>query len=310
MKNIITYLFIVAAITLGACNSKTNAEKKKQAKAQTEVTKSTIQLSKGNVEVFDYGTVKMHAYFTKDMMNDLVIVLEKNGKAALIESPAFWDNYDEFRNYLSTNNIIVEAILPSYHPLGGNFIETEALKDIDVYFTQNVLDYWETGFGSVMKAGIPKAFGDKVDAQFYIPTKMIEEGEIEIAGIKIQITNTYDGYDIEIPEINTVYVHILGHDVHSEILGHEHLDLSIKHFKGYLSKGYTRFLSSHYGPENKVDMETKVAYLENMEKIIAKSKTSDEFVKNMKTAYPDYKEGYLMASARSFYSNQAQGHQH
>lgn len=49
-----------------------------------------------------------------------------------------------------------------------------------------------------MKAGIPKAFGDKVDSKFYKPTVMLKQGEVEVAGIKMIINNTYDGFDIEI----------------------------------------------------------------------------------------------------------------
>ena len=279
-------------------------------KLKTGITETNIQLEKGNVQVFDYGKVKLHAYQTKDMMNDYVLILEKGRKAVMIESPAFWDNFDELRTYLADNKLKVDAILPSYHPLGATFIDTKELADMDVYFTQHVLDYWEKGFGSVMKAGIPKAFGDKVDKSFYQPTVMLEEGETKVAGIKMLISKSYDGFDIEIPEINTVYVHILGHDTHSEILGHEHLESSIVNFKRYLDKGYSTFLSSHYAPETKADMETKVAYLEEMDKIVAKSHNADEFTTNMKAAFPDYKEGYLPATVRAFYSNETQGHKH
>ncbi len=265
---------------------------------------------KGSFELIDLGEVKLHAYKTNDMMNDYVLILEKEGKAVMIESPAFWDNFDELRVYLADNKIKVDAIFPSYHPLGASFINTNELADMDVYFTQHVLDYWKSGFGAVMKAGIPKAFGDKVDTSMYKPTVVLKEGETEVAGIKMVITKSYDGFDIEIPEINAVYVHILGHDTHSEILGHEHLESSIKNFKKYLAKGYTNYLSSHYKPETKADMQTKLAYLKEMKKIVSISHTAEEFTQAMYEAFPNYKEGYLPATTRSFFTQEPQGDKH
>ncbi len=267
-------------------------------------------LKKGTFEQIKIKDVTIHAYQTKDMMNDYVLMIEKAGKTVMIESPAFWDNFNELRTYITANSLKIDAIMPSYHPLGATFINTKELANMDIYFTQHVLDYWEKGFGAVMKAGIPQAFGDKVDASFYTPTVMLKEGETEVAGIKMILRKSYDGFDIEMPEINTVYVHILGHDTHSEILGEEHLKSSIKNFKRYLSEGYTTFLSSHHAPETKADMEEKLAYLKQLQKIIKKSHTAEEFTENMKAAYPNYKEGYLAATTRSFFGNETNNHKH
>lgn len=97
-----------------------------------------------------------------------------------------------------------------------------------------------------MKAGIPKVFGNQIDLTFYEPTVLLKAGAADIAGIKMISNTFYDGFDIEIPEIKTVYVHIFGHDTHSEIISREHLRSSIVNLKAYLNKGYQTFLSSHY----------------------------------------------------------------
>ena len=305
MKRIARTLTLMLLLTTGLTMTAQTSSK-----SVTTTTETTIQLKKGNVRVLDYGTMKLHVYYTKDKMNDVAILLEKKGKAVLIESPAFWDNFKEFQHYIASNKVVLEGILPAYHPLGATLMATDALKKAAVYFTPNMLDYWKNGFGAVMKAGIPKAFGAIVDSNFYKPTVMLKEGAIEIAGIKLIINTTYDGFDIEIPEINTVYVHILGHDVHSEILSVAHLDSSIVNFKKYLNKGYQTYLSAHYGVESQKDMAVKVAYLLKMKKIMATSKTAEAFTKNMKAAYPNYKEGYLSATANALYSNKPQEHKH
>jgi len=209
-------------------------------------TAAPIQMKNGTMQVRDYGSIKMHVYSTQDLMDDYVIILEKAGNAVIIESPAFYTNFDELRNYLAEHKFNIKGILTPYHPLGATFIQNESLSDTPVYMTQTVLDFWETGFGSVMKQGIPKHFGTKVDSAFYKQTVLLDEGETEIAGIQLIITDTYDGFNIEIPEIKAVYLHILGHDAHSEILGHEHLNEMIASLETYTDHDYITFLSSHH----------------------------------------------------------------
>ena len=48
-----------------------------------------INLDKGYVLVYDFGEVKVHNYNTADYIDDQVILLEKNKKIVVIESPAF-----------------------------------------------------------------------------------------------------------------------------------------------------------------------------------------------------------------------------
>lgn len=57
-------------------------------------------------------------------------------------------------------------------------------------------------------------------------------------------------------------------------------------------------------------METKVAYLIEMKRIVSESKTAEDFMKNMKTAYLNYKDGYLSATTKAFYSNEQAGYKH
>ena len=50
-----------------------------------------IQLTKGNVFVYDFGSMKLHNYHTNDALNDQVILLEKNHRLIVIESPTFFE---------------------------------------------------------------------------------------------------------------------------------------------------------------------------------------------------------------------------
>ena len=56
---------------------------------------------------------------------------------------------------------------------------------------------------------------------------MIGEGKINIDGIDFVIHQTAEAFDVEIPEINAVYTHMLGHDCHSIVAGAGHADAII-----------------------------------------------------------------------------------
>lgn len=59
----------------------------------------TVTLEKGEMHIYDFGTVRLHAYQTNDPIDDEVFIFEKNGKAVLLESPCFFDNNRELEAY-------------------------------------------------------------------------------------------------------------------------------------------------------------------------------------------------------------------
>ena len=69
---------------------------------------------------------------------------------------------------------------------------------------------------------------------------------------------------MEIPEINAVYTHMLGHDCHSIVAGADHADAMIAQLRGYIRAGFGLILTSHYTPEDLKDAETKIGYLEQL----------------------------------------------
>ncbi|WP_395150610.1 hypothetical protein [uncultured Allofournierella sp.] len=68
-------------------------------------------------------------------------------------------------------------------------------------------------------------------------THVIGEGKVTIGGIDFIIKQTAEAFDIEIPEINAVYTHMLGRDCHSIVAGTGHADAMIETLKGYIEKG-------------------------------------------------------------------------
>ena len=257
-----------------------------------------IELGKGEMNVYDFGAVKLHAYKTNDFIDDEVFIVEKNGKAVVIESPCFFDNNAELEKYISDNRLDAQGILLAYHMAGAGF-----LPGVKKYATKNADEYGHSGGGKALIDNFTQAFGDAFDSGVHTITDYIDEGVVNIGGIDFNITVTQEAFDIEIPEINAVYTHMLRHDCHSIVAGANHANGMIAQLKGYLDKGYTLILTSHYTPEDLKDVETKIAYLENLKTIASRCGGADEFKAEVKKEYGNYSgDNYLDMTAGFFFA--------
>ena len=95
---------------------------------------TAVQLAKGEVNVYDFGTVKLHAYKTNDFIDNEVFIVEKAGKAVILESPCFFDNIEELTTYLQ--DVEIAGMLVAYHGAGATF-----LPNVPKYATQNAVEY-------------------------------------------------------------------------------------------------------------------------------------------------------------------------
>ena len=257
---------------------------------------TAVKLSKGEVNVYDFGTVKLHAYKTNDFIDNEVFIVEKAGKAVILESPCFFDNIEELTAYL--NGVEVAGMLVAYHGAGAAF-----LPDVPKYATQNAVEYSENGGGKALITNFTNAFGAIFDNSVHQITNVIGEGKINIGGIDFVIHQTAEAFDVEIPEINAVYTHMLGHDCHSIVAGSGHADAIISQLRGYIEKGYCLILTSHYTPEDLKDAETKIAYLEDLKTIAAESKNAEDFKAKVSARYPQYSgQNYLDMTAGFFFA--------
>ncbi len=257
-----------------------------------------VIMKKGEMNVYDFGLIKLHAYKTNDFIDDEVFIVEKNGNAVIIESPCFFDNNRELEEYISERNLNVAGMLLAYHMAGGNFLP-KARK----YATENADEYGHSGGGRGLIDNFTNAFGDIFDNSIHTVTDYIVPGKVTIGGIDFYITVTPDAFDVEIPEINAVYTHMLGHDCHSIVAGLGHADAMVAQMKGYLEKGYTLVLTSHYTPEDLKDVQTKIDYLEDLKDIASKCESADEFKSEVKKRYGSYSgDNYLDMTAGFFFA--------
>ncbi len=256
-----------------------------------------VNLTKGEVNVYDFGSVKLHAYKTNDFIDDEVFIVEKNNNAVVIESPCFFDNNAELEAYISDNNMSVAGVLLAYHMGGAGF-----LPNAKKYSTKNADEFGHNGGGKALIDNFTAAFGEIFDKGIHTVTDYIDEGSVTIGGINFNITITDDAFDIEIPEINAVYTHMLGHDCHSIVAGGAHADGIIAQLNGYLEKGYTLILTSHYTPEDSKDVETKISYLNELKSIAATCSSAEEFKSKVNSEFTNYSgANYLDMTAGFFF---------
>lgn len=132
-------------------------------KEEESMEKKTIHLEKGDILIYDFKSIKVHNYNTKDALNDQVILLEKNKKLLIIESPTFYENNEELEQYIKSLNVSIEGVLLAYHMGGGNFLpqaKKYATKQADVYGHQGggktLIDNFTSSFGEVFDSKIHK----------------------------------------------------------------------------------------------------------------------------------------------------------
>ena len=119
-------------------------------------TYTSVKLTKGEMNVYDFGTIRLHAYKTNDLIDDEVFVVEKDGVAVIIESPCFFDNIQELAEYLQ--DLEIAGMLVAYHGAGATFMP-EAPK----YATANAVEYSQNGGGKALIDNFTAAFGDSFD---------------------------------------------------------------------------------------------------------------------------------------------------
>ena len=95
----------------------------------------TVKLPKGEMHVYDFGAARLHAYQTKDPIDNEVFLVEKDGKAVILESPCFFDNIRELTDYLTARKLEPAGMLVAYHGAGASF-----LPGVPKYATRNAVD--------------------------------------------------------------------------------------------------------------------------------------------------------------------------
>lgn len=138
-----------------------------------------IKLEKGTIFEYSFGEVKLLVYRTNDFIDDEAIMLVKNNKTVVIESPCFNDNIAELEQFIKDTGTQVEGVVLAYHMGGGTF-----LPNVKKYATKKANTYGTVGGGKALVENFTKAFGNIFDSSIHSVTNIIP-GET----LKSQIPN-------------------------------------------------------------------------------------------------------------------------
>ena len=180
--------------------------------------KEKIDLSKGFVEIYDFGGIKLHAYQTNDLMNDVCFILENAENVLIIELPPFHSNAEEFEKYVKGLNKNIIGKVFSDHPNGG----VSLFNDVKNYASQGTINSMTSGTIRHLNDGFIPSFGADFDEKLPTITEILTEKSYNIGGFELNIIYHNENIEIELPQINSVYTHMLGHDCHSIVAGEGH----------------------------------------------------------------------------------------
>lgn len=124
------------------------------APAKAVPTKSHITLKSGSVNVYDYGDVKLHAYFTNDPLADVAYIVEGKKALAGIELPAFTAGLDTWKDYVKSLGKPMNDIFIVCHPAGASYI-----KGMNVFGTEGAQKSIVSGSTGATTQGLFAAFG-------------------------------------------------------------------------------------------------------------------------------------------------------
>ena len=230
-------------------------------------------------------------------MNDECYTLENDKNVLLIEFPAFYDNLEEFEQYVRSLNKTIVGKVFSDHPNGGTIF-----KEVKGYASAGTIKSMKEGTIHNLVTGFISSFGGNFAKEYHEITDVLEDKTINIGGFDLNITYHEEDIEIEFPQINCIYTHMLGHDCHSIVAGPKHADAILEQLNHYKEKEYYLILSSHYVPETLSDVAIKIDYLENLKAIAKESKDSDDFKERIKAKYPEYSGlNYLSLTAGYFF---------
>ncbi|GHV80560.1 hypothetical protein AGMMS49944_23510 [Spirochaetia bacterium] len=251
-------------------------------------------LSIGAVRIYDLDGIRLHAYETKNPFADECYLFETGQELIGLEAPLFRDNLAEFADHIQSLNKPLNHLILAYHPGGGN-----AFADSRVYTTEAAKkSMGEGGFIKAMIANFAEGFGDILYTEIPAVTDTIKAGKVTIGGVEFIVTDTPESFDLEIPAINVVYTHMVGHRVHNILESPEHIDAMIEQMEDYEKRKPSLILTTHDVPVTAEIAAEKLSYLQKVKELAAKSKDQASFISGVKAAFPDYAgEKYLEMSA-------------
>lgn len=255
---------------------------------------SEVALDSGKVTVYDYGSIKLHAYATGDELGDEAYIVEGEDALVGIELPSFTAGLDAWFSYADTIGKPMDDIFLDAHVTGASYVE-----GMNIYGTQAAQDAITNGSTYATTQSLYETYGEGFHGgDEMAQINQVVSGNVMVGGIAFNVIDRGDTYDLEIPEINVVYTHMLGKTSHSILASTEAMDTMLDTLHDYQDSGYDLILSAHSAPEGQDAVSEKISYVEQAKTLAETCSTAEEFLSAMQEAFPDYTgENYLEMTA-------------
>jgi hypothetical protein len=258
----------------------------------------TKTLAIGVMQIYDFGAVQLHAYQTRDPMNEECYLLETKEELIGIETPAFSKNLAEYVDYIKALDKPLNHLILVNHGNGGKLF-----KKSHIYSTASTRAALQKG-GHIRSLidNSARIFGAEFDSDIPEITNIIPAGRVKIGCLDFFVTETSTGFDLEITPIHCIYTHMVGSHSHNILPGPNQIGDMLRKMKGFKAKNYRLILTSHEVPETIAAADKKIRYLEKTHEILRSSRKREDFMSAMKTAFPDFAgENYLEMSAGALF---------
>lgn len=249
------------------------------------VAMSAFAQTKGNFETYDFGSFKLHVYYTNDALGDASYIVEGSKGLVTMEQPLFKDNAAEFDAYLEKLSKPVEQRITSYH-LGSTAEHGIVMPEGMPEFTKG------TVYGGMMQ-GFAQAFGDALAGMPTGKTSEVAFGTTEkYAGVPFEFRHgaatDFPGASILIGG-KVYYTHwtpAKAHVSHLQVSSPAAIDAEIAESRNALASGAELFIGGHGGAAGADAVQFKIEYLNTMKRLLAGNRTPEEFIEAMTAAYP------------------------
>ena len=246
------------------------------------LTITAMAQTKGRFEVHD---LRLHVYYTNDVLGDASYIIEGKDALVTMEQPLFKDNVAEFDTYLSKLAKPVEKRITDYH-VGGTGSHDVVMAEGMPEFTKGEI------YGGMMK-GFEQAFGDALTDMPTGKATEVDFGTTQTwAGVTFEFrhgaTSDFPGASILIGG-KAYYTHwtpAKAHVSHLQISSSAAIDAEIAEAENSLDSGATLFIGGHGSAATRDAVEFKIAYLKKMKELLAANNTAQAFVDAMKQAHP------------------------
>lgn len=250
------------------------------------LTFTAMAQSKGKFEVHDFGTFKLHVYYTNDALGDASYIIEGKTELVTMEQPLFKENVAEFDTYLEKIAKPVEQRIANYH-VGGT-------GSHDIVMAEGMKEFSKGAVYGGMIQNFQNIFGDALTE--------LPDGEISEAAFGRTYTWAGIGFEFrhgastDFPAASIViegkvyYTHwtpAKAHAGHLQISSRAAIDAEISEAENGLKSGCLLFIGGHGGAAGIDAVQFKIDYLKTVKRLLAENKTADAFITALKTAYPD-----------------------